>query len=274
MTPEVSVIMGVYNEFNKDKLYRAIESILNQTVRNLELIIYNDGSDQIVRDYLEKIAESDERISVINEEKNRGLGYALNSCIKRAKGKFIARMDADDISAENRFGKQIEFLSNHKEYSWCGTNAGLFDENGVWGSRQMPVIPGKTDYLKYSPFIHPSVMFRRELFDKQSGYETEDKAYRCEDYELFMRLYEQGYKGANLQEPLIFYRENKDSFERRNLKRRLSETKVRYHYFKALKMLFPLGWIYVVRPIAAAFVPNSLIRIVKRKEDGNSDAKL
>lgn len=119
------------------------------------------------------------------------------------EGKYIARMDADDISKPLRIEKQVAFLELHPEYGWCGTDAELFDENGVWGVRAMPEIPQKRDYFYYSPYIHPSVMFRAELFDENLGYLASEETLRCEDYEIFMNLTERGQKGYNLKEPLF-----------------------------------------------------------------------
>ena len=79
-------------------------------------------------------------------------------------------MDADDIALPERLQVQYDFMEQHKEYSWCGCNTRLFDENGVWGERKMPELPSDKDYLPFSPFIHPTVMYRRKLFEKNEGY--------------------------------------------------------------------------------------------------------
>lgn len=163
---QVSVIMGVYNQWNREALQKAVKSILNQTLTDFEFIIYDDGSDPEVAGYIRELEKLDERIVLIGKEENHGLAFSLNMCIGAAKGKYIARMDADDIALPERLQVQYDFMEQHKEYAWCGCNTRLFDENGIWGERKMPELPSDKDYLPFSPFIHPTVMYRRKLFEK------------------------------------------------------------------------------------------------------------
>ncbi|MBR5944399.1 MAG: glycosyltransferase family 2 protein, partial [Lachnospiraceae bacterium] len=107
----ISVIMGVYNQWDIDALKRAVNSVLAQTSSDFEFIIWNDGSEQWVSDELRKLCVLDKRIVLAGRDENRGLANSLNECIKLAKGKFIARMDADDECLPERFAKQVEFLT-------------------------------------------------------------------------------------------------------------------------------------------------------------------
>lgn len=264
--PEISVIMGVYNQFNRDVLFTAIKSILNQTFKDIEFIIYDDGSQPDATRLLYEAKALDERIIIIGKEENNGLAFALNECIRCAKGNYIARMDADDYSFPNRLKKQKEFLDAHQEYSWCGTNTELFDDNGVWGSRFMPERPEKKDYLKYSPYVHPTVMYRRELLIDTEGYLVSELTTRCEDYELFMRFRREGYRGYNIQEILFGYREDMAAYSRRNWNSRVNETRLRYRNFVDMGILWPKGWLYALRPIIAGLMPNSLIMFIKRRQ--------
>lgn len=263
---KVSVIMGVYNQWNRDALWRAVESILNQTLKDFEFIIYDDGSDKDAARYIAEIAETDSRIVLIGAESNNGLAFSLNACIDRAKGEYIARMDADDISEPTRLEEQVKFLEENHEYSWCGCCAKLFDDNGVWGVRNMPERPAEADYLRYSPYIHPTVMYRADVFEVNGSYEASKETLRCEDYEIFMRLRQHGYFGYNLQKVLFRYREDNDSFKRRKFKYRVNEAKIRYRNFKEMKMLWPKGWLYVARPIVGGLVPAKLLAKIKRNE--------
>ena len=264
---KISVIMGVYNQNDKKILLDAVQSILHQSIDDFEFIIYNDGSEKQVYEYLKKIKDLDERIILIGAEKNNGLAFSLNECINIAKGEYIARMDADDISYPERFREQVMFLDKHKEYQWCGCNADIFDESGVWGERKMPECPDNADFLKYSPYIHPSVMYRAELFKNIGMYDDSVETLRCEDYEMFMRFHNMGIKGYNLQKTLFGYRENRKSYNKRKIKYRINEAKIRYRNFKKMKMLFPTGWMYVIRPIAGIIIPNQLIYKIKRRKD-------
>ena len=153
---QVSVIMGVYNQWNREALQKAVKSILNQTLTDFEFIIYDDGSDPEVAGYIRELEKLDERIVLIGKEENHGLAFSLNMCIGAAKGKYIARMDADDIALPERLQVQYDFMERHKEYAWCGCNTRLFDENGIWGERKMPELPSDKDYLPFSPFIQRS----------------------------------------------------------------------------------------------------------------------
>lgn len=262
---KVSVIMGVYNPLSREILHQAVDSILQQSLKELEFIIYDDGSEEGAN-YIRELSQLDERIVLVGKRENHGLAFSLNACLKIAKGKYVARMDADDVSKINRLEKQVLFLDHHPEYAWCGTNAELFDENGVWGTRKMVEVPEKKDYLKYSPYIHPTVMYRRDILVKNRGYDDGNDTLRCEDYEIFMRLRHKGYRGYNLQENLFSYRENKSSYHRRTMQFRLNEAKVRYRNFNKMGILWPTGWIYVLRPIVGGMMPTWLIAYLKRIE--------
>ena len=105
--PKLSVLMGIYNEKRKEQVELAISSILNQSYRDFEFIICDDGSTKEFFLWLQEYCKTDERIRLIRNEKNAGLAVALNRCLTEAKGEYIARMDADDISLPDRFEKQI-----------------------------------------------------------------------------------------------------------------------------------------------------------------------
>lgn len=263
---KVSVIMGIYNQWDEQILMDAVNSILTQTCTDFEFIICDDGSDQRAAEKINRLAELDSRIILIGEEENHGLAFSLNQCIGKACGQYIARMDADDISLPMRLEHQINFLDTHPEYMWCGCNTFLFDENGIWGERKMPEIPKDKDYLKYSPFIHPAVMYRAEIFEIMDGYKVSKETLRCEDYEIFMRFHQVGYRGYNIQENLFQYRETAASFQKRSIHARMNEAKIRYRNFKTMGILWPNGWIYVLRPVIAGLVPYKLLMWLKRYE--------
>ena len=125
MEPIISVVMPVYNG---DKyLQEAIESILNQTEGDFEFIIINDGSTDDSPALIDKYRELDSRIKVITQE-NKGLISSLNTGIDEAKGKYIARMDADDVSLPERFRTQLEYMEKNSKIGACGSWAKVFDE--------------------------------------------------------------------------------------------------------------------------------------------------
>lgn len=107
--PIISVLMGIYNEKNKNYVIQAIDSILQQSFTDFEFIICDDGSTNEFYAWLQDVCRKDSRIRLLRNDKNMGLSYTLNRCMKHARGKYYARMDADDISKENRLKKQLLF---------------------------------------------------------------------------------------------------------------------------------------------------------------------
>ncbi len=265
----VSIIMGIYKMAKKDIIVKlAIDSILNQTYRDFEFIICDDGSNDGTYELVKNLTKKDKRVVLIKNDKNRGLAFSLNHCISIAKGKYIARMDADDISVLNRLEKEIRFLENHKEYAVVGCNMFYMNEKGIWGKRILAEKPNKKSFLFTSPFAHPTIVMRKEVLKKLNGYRVEKITRRLEDYDLFMRLYAKGYKGYNIQEFLYQFREDTDAFKRRAYKYRWDEVKIRYRGFKELNLL-PKGFIYVIKPLIIGLIPQRYLSILRnlRKEN-------
>lgn len=262
--PVVSVLLCVYNP-NKEQLHEAVESIIGQTFTAWEMILYDDGSEDEYRDDIYEISCLDDRIQYVRNDIHHSLAYGLNEAMKIAKGKYLARMDADDISHLERFEKQINFLEKYTQIMWVGSNIFTIDDGGnKWGERRFPKSPGKKDFLKFSPYAHPSIIIRREKLLDYGGYKTGEHPYRSEDYELFMRLHAAGEQGANLQECLLDYRESEQDYKKRTLYFQVQEMLVRLEGFKRLGILNPLTFIYVIKPIVVWMIPNKLIYAIKR----------
>jgi len=197
--------MSVYNESNY--LNKAIDSILAQTYKEFEFIIVDDcsqdGSFEIVQGY----AKKDNRIKVIKNKINLGLAVSLNKAVEESKGKYIARMDADDISLPSRLQKQIEYMEKNTAIHICGTGLVYIDKNGQELKKLLMAPTHKQiqkEICKRSPFAHPSVMIRRSFFDMVGLYDQ--KLRKAQDYELWARGLVKGAKYANLGEHLLFYR--------------------------------------------------------------------
>lgn len=265
--PKISVCLSVYNP-NKEYLIQAVNSIIGQSFQEWEMLLYDDGSDDLGREIIGAISSLDQRIRLIRCEEHHSLAYGLNESIKQARGEYIARMDGDDISHPERLQAQCEFLDAHKEYMWIGSGVKLIDECGsIWGEYRYPEEPQATDFLSFSPYAHPSVMIRREPLIEHGGYIPGNVPCRGEDYELFMRLYAKGARGYNLQEPYLYYRETKDSYKKRKFRFQLDEIGIRYQGFKQLGIRGPKTVPYIVKPLLAAMVPAGLrIRMKQRKE--------
>lgn len=259
--PELSVIMGVYNCPAKEMLVRAIDSILNQTFSDFEFIICDDGSTNDTLEWLKEKAALDNRIIVIASEENKGLADALNKCLEKATGNYIARQDIDDYSASTRFETQLKFLREHTNIAFVGTACFVYDNNGLYGEWHRPEFPARTDFLFNSPFIHGTVMFRREVFDRCGGYELIGRCRKYEDYSFFMHAYAEGFQGANINQLLytFFSQEKKNMVTARM---RLDEYSVRKKGFRELGIgikRIP----YDLKPIILIAVPNKLLNSLK-----------
>lgn len=200
-SPLVSIILPVYNA--QDYLKESVDSILNQTYTNFELIILNDGST----DDSEKIISSytDSRIKY-HFHSNKGLGATLNIGLKLSSGKYIARQDQDDISHPNRLKKQVDFLEKNESILLLGTRAKIFftnSSNFEFHNHATRPCDLKFDLLFDNPFVHSSVMFRKSTIDKIGDYKIDRNLY--EDYELWSRFSQVG-DLANLPEVLVNYR--------------------------------------------------------------------
>ncbi|OPJ54844.1 glycosyltransferase family 2 protein [Clostridium oryzae] len=209
----ISVIMPVYN--SEKYLMQSIESILAQTIRDFEFIIIDDGSTDSSLDIIMNYKRKDDKIVVISR-KNKGLVYSLNEGISISKGKYIARMDADDVSFPMRLEKQLEFLKTHENVDILGTQVNIIgdiSENERLKYDKMLNIPFLDGHVReallnyWYCFAHSSVMFRKEIFTKLKGY----KDYRAEDLDLWLRALKTGFKIYKLNEKLVEYRIHKNS---------------------------------------------------------------
>lgn len=261
--PEISVLMSVYNPKDKDSLFAAVYSIIAQSFESWEMILYDDGSDTDGAELIKEAAALDPRIVYAGGEENLGLGHGLNVSLALSRGKYIARMDGDDISRPGRFKKQYEFLESHPAYQWVGTNSELIDSDGRWGVWKMPKEPGPRDFLKFSPYVHPSVMFRRGILEECGGYNEDNR--RAEDYDLFMRLHADGFKGYNLQEVLFCYREDRLAYSRRRFVFRIYEVGVRIRGFRRLGLLKFGNLGYVLKPVFVGLIPHGFLARIKRR---------
>lgn len=263
--PLISVIAGIYNCKSPELLKKSLESVICQTFTDWELLISDDGSpDGKTPALLDEMARLDPRIRILHEQKNGGLGAALNHCLAEAKGEFIARQDDEDLSEPDRFEKQLVFLRSHPEFSFVSSWIDVFDDSGIWGSEKNPEFPDKHSFLWNSPFAHPAMMIRRADLEAVGGYRVVPETKRAEDYDLFMRLYAAGFRGCNLQEILYHYRVVIGNTKYRPMPDRIDEAKVRAHGFRLLH-LYPVGIPYVIKPILIGLIPQRLFAKIRRR---------
>jgi glycosyltransferase involved in cell wall biosynthesis len=226
MKPTVSVVMSVFN--GEKYLPMAITSILDQTISDFEFLIIDDSSTDASLEIIQSFAQADHRIRVIKNDGHYGIPKSLNKGIALAQGEFIARMDADDISVPERFEKQIDFLHNNIDVAMIGSNiAFIDDDNVVISQSQYPCYPGQVRWrLLFScSVVHPTVMFRKSLFNNDSFY-YEETFTAAQDYELWSRISED-FRIANLPDVLLYLRkhENSVSQNKRNIQS-LNEMKI------------------------------------------------
>ena len=240
--PAVSVILPAHN--CDQYIGKAIESVLHQTFTDFELIIINDGSSdrtgEIIRSF------SDPRILYHFNNSKMGLVFNLNKGIDLARGRYIARMDGDDIAGPERFEKQITYLDNKRNVDLLATVVSLIDENaipcGTWKSDERNI--SEKEIREYLPkdncIAHPTVMGKSDIFKK---YKYDPKQSQSEDYDLWLRMISGGVVIHKLAEPLLQHRILSGSFTRSNKKNvfwKIGETQLRFAWqqFKKGKLSF------------------------------------
>ena len=223
--------MPVYN--GEKYLASAINSILKQTFTDFEFIIINDGSSDKTLDII--LSYRDPRIVLVNQN-NQGVTRSLNNGLKIAKGEYIARMDADDISEPERFAMQINFLDNNPLTALCGTRAIAIDKDDkIIKNFDYPPLTDKAIkryYLLHNPFIHSSVIFRKSITDICGRYD--ETIPRAQDYEYWGRIISK-FPVANLSQHLLKYRVLAEGVTKsKNLSMRLIGLKIRFKYLLSL----------------------------------------
>lgn len=258
---KVSITLLVHNA--SSTLNRCIESIIYQSYDDWELICCDDFSEDNSLSILLEWAQRDKRIKVLHNKRNRGIPYSRNKCVKESKGEYIAIIDDDDYCAQHRIKEQVNFLDKHKQYSFVGSKAYVFDEDGIWKTTSPKERPEAKDFLFTACFLNPSVMIRKTDMEEIEFYREIKETRRCEDYDLFMRMYSKGYIGYNMQVPLVYYYRGKNAYPKCKYKHRIDEAKIRYENFKKLELL-PKYFFYVLKPLLLGAIPFEYIERMKK----------
>ena len=196
--------MAAYNAENH--IIDCINSITNQTYSNWELIICDDASTDKTWKIISDYERREKRIHVLKNNRNMYAAYSRNKCIEHSKGKYIIIQDADDLSDKNRIRILVETIKN-KNIDFISSGHYLFDDNGKYKTI-VPIIqyPENKDFLYGIPFCHASTLFKRDCLVFVNGYRVSKETRRGQDYDLFMRLYANGFKGMNIKDCLYGYR--------------------------------------------------------------------
>lgn len=259
--PKISVVMAVHN--GMPFLKAAVNSILSQTYKNFEFIIVDDASSDGSGNYLRSL--KDKRVKFIKNWKNLGLASSLNKGLKIASGRYIARMDADDISLPRRFEKQEKFLENNPQIDICGTWATLIDDN----DKTLGLVIEPTDDItikktnRWIPsLIHPTWFARQDVFKKLEGYDP--KYDMVEDLEFLNRA--KIFKMGNISDPLLLWRSSQNRRSKKDIQQMYKKSlSFRLEHF--LKgdfglLYFPL----IVRSIIATYLFPTQLKIYLNKK--------
>lgn len=247
-----------------------MESIISQTFQDWEFIICDDCSSDGTIDILKEYESSyPEKIIVLKNEQNFRLSYSLNRCLKLAKGKYIARMDGDDISLPNRLEEQVNFLDSHPEYDVVGCAMIPFDENGEREPRCAIPEPTSRDMVHRSPFFHATILMRKSAYDAVGGYTVSKRTMRAQDYDMWFRFFSLGLKGYNLQTPLYKVLEDDKAYKRRSFKTRAYEVLTKIKGYRLLKFPFYM-YIYAIKPLVASLIPICIMKKYHTKRDQNT----
>lgn len=259
--PLVSVIITAYNA---GKYVReAVESILNQTYKNLEIIIVNDGSTDNTLKTLISLKKEDKRIKLTSYKKNCGPSFASNIAISQTKGKYLARMDADDIAFADRIEKQLSFLLKNPKVIAVGGQCILIDENGqAFGEKKFSTKHNEIykSLFRINPIQHPTCMINRQLLPGKTIF-YDNGSYLAHDLELIFKLAQYG-KLANLKEPVLYYRQRQTSLSLKNPKKTFIHTlevrkrAVKYYQYRPS---FSDYLITFAQTIGILLLPNGII---------------
>lgn len=254
--------MGVYaNKNDLMQLQQAVDSILSQSFSDFEFLICDNGSSQEVKKYLDNAAKKDRRITIFRQGDFVTLPEKLNLCLQMAQGAFIARQDADDMSKPHRLQRQVEYLNMHPKIAFVGCAADTIFSNGSSGQRIYPPYPQIKDFFFTLPYLHPTLLFRVGALKEVNGYCESYWTKRCEDYDLLLRMYGEGFQGANLQEKHYFYRVSQGH---KQFLYRVNEMITRYRRFRDLRQ-FPKALPFVVKPIFVGLLPQKVLLVAQHR---------
>ena len=256
-----SVLISVYKKEKAEYLKRALQSVINQTLKPTEIVIVKDGPltkelDDCIEDFQK---QNSKLFKILSFKENRGLGLALRDGVKACKYEYIARMDSDDISKPDRFEKQFNYLQKHPETALLGTWITEFskDENNPDTVTKLPCT--HQEIIKFAkrrnPFRHVTVVLKKSAVIQSGNYRD---FLWFEDYDLFVRILQKGYIAANIPECLVNVRADKDMFARRGGWQYLKQD---YKFQKQILKTKYIGKTYFLINI----IIRSIVRIIPNK---------
>lgn len=256
--PKISVIIGIYN--CATMLQEALDSLYAQTYQDFEIILCDDGS----KDNTYDVAFANQqkypgKIILLRNKKNLGLNQTLNNCLAVAHGKYIARMDGDDLCMPDRLEVELRFLEEHPEYAIVSSPMEYFDENGTYRVGKGRGEVKKEHFIKGTPICHAPCMVRKEAYDAVGGYSVDSKLLRVEDYHLWFKMYAAGYKGYMLNKAYYKMRDDRNAVRRRNWMTRRNEFYVKWIGYPSIGLPWYTRFHSIV-PILKYFTPGFVYR--------------
>lgn len=258
--PDISVLMSVYKE-SASAIFVAVKSILNQTLTNFELIIVNDNpSSPETKEILGKLAKKDNRIRVLTNDKNRGLGYALNAAIKSSRAELVARMDTEDTSYPERLSKQLSYMKTNPKVDLLFTQWIDIDECGetvIRTPHRKDFADIRKSFFTKSLLMHPTLIAKKKIF-LINPYPEMD---RPEDLVLWLKLIRKDYLFDILEEPLYTYCVDKINIAQRYTKIKSYSKNLLPHLFKESRYYWSniYFWLYFSRILFEYLISRNIL---------------
>ncbi len=256
--PAVSVIMSEYNTA-PEYLDAAIKSILTQTFTDFEFIIIDDCGSNNVAEFVKKY--NDKRIRIIKNTSNRGLVYSLNRGSKQSRGKYIVRMDTDDIAVPHRIEILHNFIAVNPEYDVVGSRVIEFTEDKELGILSRAGEKNAKAIMRGDVPVHPSVIIRTKSL-KEVGYY--DKYNRAEDLALWCKMLLNKKRIYIVEDILLQYRVNPIDYKKRKLRNRQGELEARLHYYPKLGGNLT-DYLRIAKTILSGMLPATAVRAYRNK---------
>lgn len=253
---DISVVMAEYNTPIND-LIESIQSVVDQTYKNFEFIIVDDGTKNDLMTIVDSF--DDHRIKVIKNPSNMGFVYSLNNGIKHAQGKYIVRMDTDDISMPDRIEKLYNYIVSHPEYAVVGTKAVEFSDKIEYGVLGEAGEKSRQSIMRGNIIIHASAIIDKKALEAIGYY----KEYtRAEDLVLWCELLLKHYRLYTIDEVLYRYRVNVNDYSKRKIKYRMGEIKARMHFYPKLGAGL-IDYLFIIKSILSGLLPIRFVQIYR-----------
>ena len=252
----VSVIMATYN--GDFRLKDAIQSILDQSYSNFELVIVNDASKNPKTKTILDSFTAHPKVKIIENKYNLGLAESLNIAISNSDGNLLVRMDDDDFSHQNRIEILVKAMKEQNYPAVIGSFSNVTDGEKRVGVIKVPINPNLIDILRSRAVVHPTTILNKSIIQKIGGYLSVPQTLRLEDIDLWCRILEAEEKIINIPYSLLDYYESRSSVSKRSASFRLRELKLKIYWRKRLSLSFLFDFLFISKFLLYIIVPKSI----------------